>query len=224
MQRVTCRPNVFFVLQASLFFMNVTCRNDAESNKDVLQFIARIRFVPRMERSTPACLHLLNRLADQPHANNMFTVIWITRENATSSTVVTNNKKPSVLRRDMVNHIPPLPDDEKDFEFANTEAQHSLPCHDEDAIFDNESDCLDVPTFAFRPPQCKKVPFCPVVDSCTLLNKTGPSHCWNYWVSVFVEFSSVVLLTLIDSNNFQYILTVAQASSIQNARVDNFCR
>lgn len=76
----------------------------------------------------------------------------ITRENATSSTVVTNTKKPSVLRRDMVNNIPPLPDDEEDLGFADTDA-HSFPCDDEDAIFDNESNCLDVPTFAFRPPQ-----------------------------------------------------------------------
>ncbi|KAI2494868.1 hypothetical protein MHU86_19632 [Fragilaria crotonensis] len=52
----------------------------------------------------------------------------------------------------MVNNIPPLPDDEEDLGFAVTDA-HSLPCDDEDAIFDNESNCLDVPTFAFRPPQ-----------------------------------------------------------------------
>ena len=42
-------------------------------------------------------------------------------------------------------------------------------------------------------------------------------------LSVFVVFSSVVLLTLLDSNNFHYKLTVAQAS-MQNPGVHNFCR
>jgi hypothetical protein len=110
-----------------------------------------------MERSTPACWHLLNILADQPasckqYVHGHLNLRSITRKNATSSTLVTNTKKPSVLRRNMVNNIPPLPDDEENFGFADTDA-HSLPCDDDDVIFDNESNCLDVPTFAFRPPQ-----------------------------------------------------------------------
>ncbi len=42
-------------------------------------------------------------------------------------------------------------------------------------------------------------------------------------LSVFVVFSLVVLLTLLDSNNFQYKLTAVQ-TSMQNPGVHNFFR
>ena len=88
----------------------------------------------------------------QSHVVGKLTLLRMTGKNADASAVVTNNKKPSVLRRDMVNDKPSLPDDKNEFGFSNA-AAYSLPCDDDDAIFDNEGDGRDMPTFTFRPPQ-----------------------------------------------------------------------
>ena len=69
----------------------------------------------------------------------------MTRANAEASAVLTNTQKPSVLRRDMVNEIPPRPDNDNEFGFSNAHLLSGYP---------------------------KKVQFCQVV-LCTLLNKSG---------------------------------------------------
>jgi len=63
-----------------------------------------------------------------------------------------------------------------------------------------------------------------VLDPCSNATVVSYGH-EEVFLSVFVKFSLVVLLTLIDFNSFQYKLTVAQVSiSMQNPGVHNFCR
>ena len=63
-----------------------------------------------------------------------------------------------------------------------------------------------------------------MLDPCSNATVVSYGH-EEVFLSVFVKFSLVVLLTLIDFNSFQYKLTVAQVSiSMQNPGVHNFCR
>jgi hypothetical protein len=76
----------------------------------------------------------------------------MTSDNAEASSVVTNNKKPSVLRRKMVNKIALFPDSDNKIGFSDA-AACSLPCDDADALFDSKGDGFDVVTYTFQPPE-----------------------------------------------------------------------
>ncbi len=75
----------------------------------------------------------------------------MTSDNAEASSVVTNNKKPSVLRREMVNEKALFRD--RDNEIEVSDAARSLPCDNEDAHFDSKGDSFDATTFTFQPPE-----------------------------------------------------------------------
>jgi hypothetical protein len=92
----------------------------------------------------------------------------MTSDNAKASSVVTNNKKPSVLRREMVNEIAIFCDRHNEIEFSD--AACSLPCNDEDAHFDSEGDSFDATTFTFQPPE-----ECAVLTSSGFLRAFFPS-------------------------------------------------
>jgi hypothetical protein len=89
----------------------------------------------------------------QGHLVGTASLHCMTSNNAEASSVVTNNKKPSVLRREMVNEIPIFIDRRNEIEFSD--AACTLPCDDEDAHFDSEGDSFDATTFTFqRPEEC----------------------------------------------------------------------
>ena len=75
----------------------------------------------------------------------------MTSNNAKASSVVTN-KKTSVLHRKMVNEIAFLRDRDNEIEFSDA-AACSLPCDDEDALFNRKGDSFDATTFTFQPPE-----------------------------------------------------------------------
>jgi hypothetical protein len=112
----------------------------------------------------------------------------MTSNNAEASSAVTNNKKPSVLRRKMVNEIALFRDRrfcdrDNEIEFSDA-AAHSLPCEDEDAHFDSEGDSFDATTFTtFQPP-----------EECAILTRSG-------FMYTTEQKWTVALLKLLDDIN-----------------------
>ena len=88
----------------------------------------------------------------QGHLVGTASLCCMTSENAEASSVVTKNKKPPVLRREMVNEIALFPDGANEIGFSDA-AACSLPCDDEDAVFDSEGGGFDTATFTFQPPK-----------------------------------------------------------------------
>ena len=85
----------------------------------------------------------------------------MTSENAEASSLVTNNQKPAVLRREMVNKIALFPDSDNEIGFLDA-AACGLSCNDEDAVFDSKGDGFDAATFTFQPP-----------EECAILTRSG---------------------------------------------------
>jgi hypothetical protein len=106
----------------------------------------------------------------------------MTRDNAKASSVVTNNKKASVLRREMVNEIALFCDRDNEIGFSDA-AACSLPCDDEDAHFDSKGDSFNAATFTFQPP-----------EECAVLNSSG-------FMYTTKQKWTVTLLKLLDDIN-----------------------
>jgi hypothetical protein len=123
----------------------------------------------------------------------------MTSDNAEASSVVTNNKQPSVLRREMVNEIALFCDRDNEIEFSD--AARSVPCDDEDAHFDSEGDSFDATTFTFQPP-----------EKCAVLTSSG-------FMYTTEQKWTVALLKLLDDINapdHAFRLIIVWARSAKN--------
>ena len=162
-----------------------------------------------MERNIPVCQHTHNILVDQHHVKHFCKVIVVRKSTLLRMTGKKRRrlcssyqqKKPSVLRRDMVNEIPSLLDDKNEFGYSNA-AEYSLPCDDDDAIFDDEEDGRDMPTFTFRP----------APQECAVLSSSG-------FMSTTQQKWTVALLKLLDNVNapdYAFRLIIEWALSAKN--------
>jgi len=118
----------------------------------------------------------------QGHLVGTALLLRMTSNNAEASSVVTNNKKPSVLCREMVNEIVLFRERDNEIEFSDAAAS-SLPCDDEDAHFDSKGDSFNAATFTFQPP-----------EECAVLNSSG-------FMYTTKQKWTVTLLKLLDDIN-----------------------
>ena len=135
----------------------------------------------------------------QGHLVGTASLLCMTSDNAEASSVVTNNKKPSVLRREMVNEIAIFSDRHNEIEFSD--AACTLPCDDEDAHFDSEGDSFDATTFTFQPP-----------EECAVLTSSG-------FMYTTEQKWTVALLKLLDDINapdYAFRLIIEWARSAKN--------
>jgi hypothetical protein len=137
----------------------------------------------------------------QGHLVGTAALLCMTSNNAEVSSVVTNNKKPSVLRRKMVNEIAHLRDRDNEIEFSDA-AACSLPCDDEDALFDREGDTsFDATTFTFQPP-----------EECAVLTSRG----FMYTTEQKWTVALLKLLDDINSPDYAFRLIIEWARSAKN--------
>ena len=137
----------------------------------------------------------------QSHLVGTVSLLCMTSDNAEASSVVINNRKPSVLRHKMVNRTALFPNSDNKIGFSHAAACSLPPCDDEDALFDSKGDGFDATTFTFQPP-----------EECAVLTSSG-------FMYTTKQNWTVALLKLMDDINapdYAFHLIIDWACSAKN--------